>query len=38
MKNISKLGLYGVAAGLAAFIVGCGTAMGVTAWKLISGN
>ena len=25
MKNISKLGIYGVAAGLAAFIVGCGT-------------
>ena len=25
MKNISKFGIYGVAAGLAAFIVGCGT-------------
>lgn len=25
MKNISKFGVYGVAAGLAAFIVGCGT-------------
>ena len=25
MKNISKFGVYGLAAGLAAFIVGCGT-------------
>ena len=25
MKNISRFGIYGVAAGLAAFIVGCGT-------------